>query len=128
MVDKTARSSREQIIQEYLNGGVTYRQLEAKYGIDHAHIHRWVRQHQGHQPRPKPEAKTKKSTIEWFTPPKEPTPPDPEKTKLAEQLQQAKVKIALLEEVLRIAQQEHGLNLPKKSTTKLSKLLDKTGN
>lgn len=128
MVDTTARPSREQIILEYLNGGVTYRQLEAKYGIDHAHIHRWVRQHQGDQPSRKPEGKTKKNTIEWFTPPKEPTPPDPEKTKLAEQLQQAKVKIALLEEVIRIAQQEHGLSLPKKPTTKPSKLSGKTGN
>ncbi|MEZ0543136.1 hypothetical protein [Fibrella arboris] len=133
MVDKTARPSRKQIVLEYLQGGVTYRQLEAKYGIDHAHIHRWVRRHQGHQPRPAAEVKTKKSTIEWFTPPKEPTPPDPEKVKLAEQLKKARLKIALLEEVIRIAQQEHGLSLPKKSTTatadrKPSKLSDETGN
>ena len=128
MVDKTARPSREQIILEYLNGGVTYRHLEAKYGIDHAHIHRWVRRHQGHQPSRSSERKTEKSTIEWFTPPKEPIPPDPEKVKLTEQLQQAQLKIALLEEVIRIAQQEYGLSLPKKSTTKPSKLSGKTGN
>ena len=128
MVDKTARPSREQIVLEYLNGGVTYRQLEAKYGIDHAHIHRWVRRHQGKERDRSKEGKTEKNTIKWFTPPLATPPPDPEKITLTEQLQQAQLTIALLEEVIRIAQQEHGLTLPKKSTTKPSKLSAKTSN
>ena len=128
MVDKTARPSREQIILEYLKGGVTYRQLEAKYGIDHAHIHRWVRRHQGKDRDRSRETKTGKSTIKWFIPPSVPPPPDPEKIKLTEQLQQAQLTIALLEEVIRIAQHEQGLILPKKSITKPSKLSARTSN
>ena len=63
MVDKTARPSREQIILEYLKGGVTYRQLEAKHGIDHAHIHRWVSRHQANDPDQPLKTKVGKSTI-----------------------------------------------------------------
>ncbi len=54
---------------EYLNGGVTYRQIEAEYGIDHAHIHRWVRRHQGKERDRSQEGKTRENTITWFTPP-----------------------------------------------------------
>lgn len=128
MVDKTARPSREQIILEYLKGGVTYRQLEAKYGIDHAHVHRWVRRHQANNLNQPLGSVAGKNTIEWFTPPEPPAPPDLEKAKLAEQLQQAHLKITLLEEIIRLAQDEHGLVLPKKSITKPSKLSHKPGN
>lgn len=128
MVDKTPRPSREQIILEYLKCGVTYRQLEAKYGIDHAHIYRWVRRHQGKECDRSQQGKAKKSTITWFTPPAASPPTDPEKLTLTEQLQQAQLIIALLEEVIRIAQDEHGLTLPKKSTTKPAKLSARTSN
>lgn len=117
MADKTPRPTREKIVLEHLTGGVTYSHLEAKYGIDHAHIHRWVMAHQGKQRDRSNECTPKESTIKWFTPEPEPLPPDPEKTNLTEQLQQARLKITLLEEVIRIAQAEHGLVLPKKSTT-----------
>lgn len=125
MADKAARPSREQIVLEYLKGGVTYRQLETKYGIDHAHIHRWVMRHQGKFRDRSQEGETKKSTIKWFTPPVEPPPPDAEKINLTQQLQQAQLKITLLEEVIRIAQAEQGLIVPKKYTTKPSKLSGK---
>ena len=99
MADKTPRPSREQIVLEYLSGGVTYRQLEAKYGIDHAHIQRWVMIHQG-KPRDRSKEYTPKKNTNLIPPPQQqsPPPPDPEKTKLAQQLQQARLKIALLDE------------------------------
>jgi transposase-like protein len=128
MADKTTRPTREKIVLEYLAGGVTYRQLEAKHGIDHAHIHRWVMAHQGRQRDRSKEYTPEKSTIKWLTPEPEPLPPDPEKTKLTQQLQQAQLKVALLEEIIRVAQAEYGLVLPKKSITKPSKLLHKPGN
>lgn len=135
MADKTPIPNRDKIVLEYLNGGVTYRQLEAKYGIDHSLINYWVRAHQGiPRDRAKEYAKAKQRKNAIAVPPPEPgptppaplaTPPDPEKQKLAKQLQQAQLKIDLLEEVIRIAQDEQGLELPKKSTTKLSRLWGK---
>jgi transposase-like protein len=33
---------KERVIADYLSGGVTYRQLQGKYGIDFRLIHQWV--------------------------------------------------------------------------------------
>lgn len=127
MADKTPRPNREQIVLEYLSGGVTYRQLEAKYGIDHAHIQRWVKIHQGKPRDRSKEYISKKNTNQPPAPPPEspPSTPDVEKVKLTQQLQQARLKIALLEEVIRIAQAEQRLVVPKKYITKQSKLSGK---
>jgi transposase-like protein len=38
---------KDQIIQEYLNTGCGYRQLQAKYGIGRTTICKWVQVHQG---------------------------------------------------------------------------------
>lgn len=126
MADKTPRPSREQIVLEYLSGGVTYRQLEAKYGIDHAHIQRWVMVHQGNPRDRSKEYTSKKKTNPAPVPAPQPPPPDPEKAKLIRQLQAAQLKVALLEEIIRMAQAEQGLVVPKKFTTKPSKLLGRT--
>jgi transposase-like protein len=124
MVDKTPPPNRDKIVLEYLNGGVTYRQLQQKYGIDHALIHYWVQRHKGIiRDRSKEYAKGKStitsSTPEPTKPPPPPPPPlvDKEKVQLAEELRKARLKITLLEEVLRVAQDEQGLELPKKFTT-----------
>lgn len=38
---------KEAIIAEYLAGGITYRQLQTKYGYDFRTIHQWVQVFQG---------------------------------------------------------------------------------
>ena len=123
MGDKKQTTTREKIVLEYLVGGVTYRQLEEKWGVDHATIQRWVLRHKG-IPRNRADGHpTKKNTIPIL--PKTPPPPPPvdqEKVRLQEQLLEARRKILLLQEVITIAQAEHGLVLPKKFTTKPSKL------
>lgn len=134
MADKTSFPNPDKIVLEYLNGGVTYRQLEAKYGIDHAQIHYWVQRHRGVvRDRAGEYAKAKQRKNTSQSPFLEPDPipqatPSPlidkQKVKLEHQLQQAQLKIALLEEVIRIAQDEQGLVLPKKFTTKPSRLWD----
>lgn len=134
MADKTPPPNRDKIVLEYLNGGVTYRQLQDKYGIDHAIIHYWVQRHKGIvRDRSKEYAKGKNTIISPLpppvsTPPPPPSPPeDKQKLRLAEDLKKARLKIALLEEVLRVAQDEQGLELPKKYTTKqLGALLKKS--
>ena len=123
MGDKKQPTTREKIVLEYLLGGVTYRELEGKWGVDHATIQRWVLLHKGIPRIRADEYKTKKSAIELspITPPP-PPPVDGEKVRLEKQLLEAQRKILLLQEVITIAQAEHGLVLPKKSITKPSKL------
>ena len=123
MGDKTAQTNRDRIVLEYLSGGVTYRQLEAKWGVDHATIQRWVLLHKGIPRNRKDGHPTKKSTNKP-TPQVPPPPPvvDEEKVQLEKQLLQAQRKILLLQEVITIAQAEQGLILPKKFTTKPLKL------
>lgn len=123
MGDKKQSTTREKIVLEYLVGGVTYRELEAKWGVDHATIQRWVLLHKG-IPRNRTDSHpTKKSTNQSIpqTPPS-PPPVDEEKVRLEKQLLEAQQKILLLQEVITIGQAEHGLVLPKKFTTKPSKL------
>lgn len=126
MVDNNQPPSRDQIVLEYLNGGVTYRQLQAKYGFNRATINNWVHQHQGIFRDRRGEYQKQKSAKKALT--QQPTksqpvaqvvaPPSEPPNPLADQLREAQLTIALLEEVIRIAQQEQGLILPKKSTTK----------
>ena len=123
MGDKTGQTNRDKIVLEYLSGGVTYRKLEAKWGVDHATIQRWVLLHQGVPRNRKDSHPTKKSTIRPVVEKlPEPPPVDADKIQLQKQLRQAELKIKLLEEVLSLAQTEQGLVLPKKFTTKPSKL------
>ena len=125
MGDKKQPTTREKIVLEYLVGGVTYRQLEAKWGVDHATIQRWVLQHKG-LPRKRTDSHpTQKSTIKVLPPPQPPLPlpVDQEKVRLEKQLLEAQRKILLLQEAITIAQADHGFVLPKKFTTKPSKLL-----
>ena len=130
MADKPLVPKRDKIGLEYLSGGVTYRQLEAKYGIDHARIHYWVMHHRGIV-RNRPSVRKSDNSTNQTPPPLPPPlslplPVDSEKVKLAQQLREAELTIALLREVVSIAQTEQGLVVPKKFTVKPSKLWDKT--
>ena len=44
-------NEKEAIIAEYLAGGISYRKLESKYGIDFRIINSWVIKYQGRTPR-----------------------------------------------------------------------------
>ena len=118
MGDKKQPTTREKIVLEYLVGGVTYRELEARWGVDHATIQRWVLQHKGVPRNRTDEYQAKKNTIKPLPPP----PVDEGKVRLERQLLEAQRKILLLQEVITIAQTEYGLVLPKKYITKPSKL------
>jgi transposase-like protein len=49
------QAEKEKIIAEYLTGGVTYRDLQAKYEVDYRRIHHWAQEftgkYEGHKPR-----------------------------------------------------------------------------
>lgn len=124
MGDNLEQTTRDKLVNEYLKGGISYRQLEAKYGIEHSTIHRWVLAHKGIPRDRANEYQSKKSTN---------TTPiiktvyieNPVNEQFKQQLSEAELKIALLEEIISIAEKEQGLVVPKKSITELSKLSGK---
>ncbi len=124
MGDNLEQTTRDKLVNEYLKGGVSYRQLEAKYGIEHSTIHRWVLAHKGIQRDRAKEYQSKKNTN---TTPITKTVyiENPINEQFKQQLSEAEIKIALLEEIISIAEKEQGLVLPKKLLTELSKLSGK---
>ena len=40
---------KKEVVEEYLAGGVSLRELSRKCGLKHATLHRWVKAHQGGQ-------------------------------------------------------------------------------
>lgn len=38
--------SKKEVVEEYLQGGVSLRELGRKYGIRHVTLHRWVKAHE----------------------------------------------------------------------------------
>lgn len=124
MGDNLEQTTRDKLVNEYLKGGVSYRQLEAKYGIEHSTIHRWVLAHKGISRDRNKEYQSKKSTN--ITPIiKTVYIENPVNEQFKQQLSEAELKIALLEEIISIAEKEQGLVLPKKFITELSKLSGK---
>ena len=41
---KERERKRDEIVKEYLKGGMTYRELEEKYAVSSSTIHRWVQE------------------------------------------------------------------------------------
>ncbi len=38
--------SKKEVVEEYLRGGISLRQLSRKYGMAHGTVHRWIRAHE----------------------------------------------------------------------------------
>ena len=109
------RPSKESIIAEYLCGGLSYRQLGEKHGINFYRIRRWVLQHQGRMKKP-PSAKAVKTAPDFL--PDEALPTDV-KTLQAE-LRKARLEKQVLLEVIEVAEEELGIPIRKKPGAKRS--------
>jgi transposase-like protein len=103
MIERKTSASKQQIITEYLNGTDTFKTLSLKYGVNKHTIQTWVRAFRLNCP--------KQVTSS--------TEPDDIK-KLKKQLEDAKLKIELLEEMLRLSEEQTGLDLRKKYGTRQS--------
>ena len=114
-MDKKKESiSKEAIIAEYLTGTISYRGLEAKYGIPSRSICDWVLAFQGRKPSWK-EKKRRKLEREG----KLPEPELPKDIKLLQAaLQRSQLKSKLLEEMLKLSEEQTGIDLRKKFGTK----------
>lgn len=103
---------KESIIAEYLSTGLSFRKLGTKHGINFRNIHRWVMQYQG---------RMKKPTTQKRSQPKpgltqEDLPTDVKE--LQAELRKARLLNEVLTETIKIAEEELGLPIRKKSGTK----------
>ena len=102
---------KESIIAEYMIGGISYRKLQKKYGVDFRTINLWVRRYQG-------------KLVKKEKPGKTPAPPNPEEflptdvKQLQEELRKARLHNKLLNAMIDIAEDQLKIDIRKKSGTK----------
>jgi len=103
---------KEQVIADYLSGGGSFRQLQAKYGADYRSIHRWVKEFKDSNI---PNLKSsKRNNVD----PIDDLPKDIKQ--LQDALRQAKLYNKLLEALVDIGKEKYGIDLRKKNGTKQS--------
>ena len=102
-------SFRVQVALEYINGDYSYPQVGRKYGLPEQTISRFVSWYQKNQYELMPE--------ECVSPESSPLSPK-EQQDLEKRLALAEMKIAALEKVIAIANEEYGTDLKKKAATK----------
>ena len=88
--------NKEQIINEYLIGGVTYRELGAMYGVSKSTVQRWVEA--------EPRGEDKKNDKD----------PSGEVKRLRRELDEARLYNQLLNTMIDIAEEEMGVRIRKK--------------
>ncbi len=107
--------NKEQIINEYLIGGISFRVLAKKYGISRSTINRWVLEHQGFICMRK-SSKESITFLEMNKNPREVLPT--EIIELQKQLEQERLHNKLLTAMIEIAEQELKIPIRKKYGTK----------
>ena len=109
---KKNKELKEKIVKEYLAGGTSYNDLSRKYGFAGQSICEWVKEFEGKKRvRSNNLSKEVKGPVEEL----------PKDVKiLQEELRRTKLRNKLLEEVIRISQEELGIDLIKKTGTKRS--------
>ena len=93
------RMEKERIVEEYLKGEVSLRELGRRYGIDHVSLHRWVKEYRSE--RNLAEAGYTKEEAE-------------EIKRLRRELEEAKLRNELLVAMIDIAEEEMGIDIRKK--------------
>ena len=112
MGTRRSKIDKEAIITEYLAGGITFRKLGMKHGIDYRTIHAWVAAYQG-KPNPK-----HKVFIEVKQSEDHPLPEDVKQ--LQNELRKVQLHNMLLQAMIDIGQEKYGIDLRKKSGAKRS--------
>jgi transposase-like protein len=103
---------KESIIAEYLSTDLSFRKLGVKHGINFRVIHRWVMQYQGRMKKPT----TQKRSQTKLDLTQEDLPTDVKE--LQAELRKARLLNEVLTETIKIAEEELGLPIRKKSGTK----------
>jgi transposase-like protein len=103
---------KEIIIAEYLSTGLSFRKLGTKHGINFRNIHRWVMQYQGRMKKPITQKRSQPQP--GLTQQDLPT----DVKELQAELRKAQLLNEVLNETIKIAEEELGLPIRKKSGTK----------
>ena len=99
MVERKIFSNKEQVISEYLTSSVSFSTLSTKYGVNARTIQGWVRSFR----KQLPEYEVKQAEIS-----------EADVAAIKKQLAQAELKNELLEEMLRLAEEQAGIDFRKK--------------
>lgn len=130
---------KDQVVDEYRQGNISYRALGEKYGYTATTIHRWVKSYGGLTMASKDYLYWKNRTQTLKTiyqsaketesePPKaesEPAKNAPTVSELQEELRRSKLYSTLLEEIIALNEKEYGIEFRKKLGTKQSILSGK---
>lgn len=108
--------TKEAIIAEYLSGGITYRQLQTKYGYDFRTIHQWVQSFQGKKRTRKISVKIPQTDLH-----SEQEPLSAEVKQLQAELRKERLHTKLLNAMIDIAEEQLGIGIRKKSGAKRSR-------
>jgi transposase-like protein len=98
MIRRKKAANKQQIISEYLTGSDSFLTLSKKYGVNARTIQTWVRSYRKHDPA-RPDQRN--------------GGPEEAKT-LKRQLEEEKLKNELLEEILRLSEEQAGVDFRKK--------------
>jgi transposase len=107
MYGRTPAYLKDRIIDEYLFGHLSYRELALKYGMPHKRIHVWVMKKQGKKP-------VKQQAEE----PVDDSPLPTDIKELQKALREANLKNKLLNTMIDIAEEQLKIDIRKKSGTK----------
>ncbi len=106
--------TKEEIIAEYLVGGISFRKLGEKYNLPSSTISGWMQTYQGRKVNWRERTRRKKVKEQQL-------PQLPEDVKqLQASLRKAELHNKLLEEILRLSEEHTGIDLRKKYGTKQS--------
>jgi transposase len=107
MYGRTPDHLKNKIVNEYLFGHLSYRQLALKYGMPHKRIHHWVMKKQG--------KKAEKKKVEESV---DDSPMPTDIKQLQKALREANLKNELLNAMIDIAEEQLKIDIRKKSGTK----------
>ena len=112
MIQVGQKNKQKSVVEAYLRGGVTLRQLEGRYRVPHSTIHRWVKEFESgltaEQLRASMERRKKQGELPV------------EVRELQRQLAEAKLKNELLNTMIDIAEDQLGVDIRKKPGAKRS--------
>jgi transposase-like protein len=108
------KALKERIVAEYLTSGKSYREVAKKCGVAYRSLHRWVKEYQGRMK--KPHQYRRARLLRELPTDKLPT----DVTILQSELRKARLYNQALQQVIRLAEEELGIPILKKSGTKQS--------
>ena len=107
------RQRKGEVVEEYVRGGVSLRELERKYKINFRTIHRWVKEAEsGLEPEERVKARERRAlTVKQRELPAE-------VKELRRELEKAQLKNELLQAMIEIAEDQFGIEIRKKPGAK----------